>query len=231
MSTWLGDTAAQTYSARKRWDAFNGEVQITPVVGPTNTVSGLYTAFKALVGNKPQYESLEFDPGKGVGTLLIGRVENGPDVYELYSYELFVPPEQHQFFATLTTDERVAVKVAFEDGLNETEAGFAAAGLQNRLFRHLVAGAQLPDEGYILRISRVVSSGSQAAASFVGAGTVQAIPNVGALNPIIGNLPAQEWLKKTPRVMARGRRRSWIIEQEYWGLWKWSVALGGTWLA
>lgn len=229
MSTWLGDSAVKTHPTRKRWDALNGEVQRTPMVGPANDVDQLYQAFVRLIGNKPQYEALEFDPGKGVGTLLIDRVTDGPAVYELYANEFYVPPEHHSFFQLLTVDEIVAVQTAVEDGLDETQSGFA--GNQLRLFRHIVNRVELPESGYVLRITQVVSARSIVAAAFGGVNTVQAIPAIAVLNPLIGALPNLEWLKKAPRVMARGRRRSWTIEQEYWGLWKWSVALGGTWLA
>jgi len=239
MSTWIkaaGAPDSVTYRAKLNWAFTTGERQEVEIKGTETAVKAIYDNLKLVAGSQPTYDTMEYDPGRGVARLKLSKVvdnsESQPGVdeaeYEFFPVEYSKRPQHHSHFASLTTDQVSAVlKAAENPNINETSSGFTALSLE--LFRHLRYGVDdLTESGYALRETKIVSRRTTLQASYDNVNRVVDPPDISAINAIIGVLPGGEWLKKAPTVTRVGRR--WRITQEWWLAERWSVAYGGTWL-
>lgn len=226
--TWLGKDTVNQFAPRKRWGYFDGEVSEFRVTGPTAAVDAFYQTAVSVAGSSPTYDSIEFDPGVGVGRMLLRRIVDGAVCFELWGNSVMEPIAENKYFAALTADQVAKCFDSLARGLTETKAGFA--GVQKTLYRHLLHGVtELPNSAYVLRSTQITSKRGTLTASYVDVNRVVVPPNTSTANAIIGALPAGEWLKQAPLV-TQARAKSWRITQEWWWAEKWSVALGGTWL-
>ena len=236
--SYLGKKSPVTYKAKRTWDFANDEQTETLIKGPAAAVQALYDLYKVVAHGNAEYAGLEFDPGYGVGRLLIRTVSDGNAVYELFGNEFSKPLDHHKYWDDMAAsrdevaDLMVWARGQFEAGVNMTASGLTSADKKlTEYYRHLCYGVtDLPEAGLFIRISQTISKRSTLRASYAGMNTVQPLPNVTALNSLLAGLPKNwEWLKKTPQVVTVGPSK-WRLVQEYWGAEKWSVALGGTWL-
>lgn len=151
----------------------------------------------------------------------------GQSVYELNVNELSNPIESHAYFESLSSDPQIV------DVKRNVDENLAADGswtsLQLDLYKHLIRGlTEYNASQYVLRETKNVSKRSTVTASFTNVNRMDTPPNVAAANTLIGSIPTQEWLKKSPVVRQTGTRR-WQIVTEWWGATKLSSVLyGGT---
>lgn len=233
----IGSQAAIQQGSRKTWDFNTGEREIRSWKGVNTAIANLYALYKAVAGNMPELDSLDLDMGRGIGTLVASLTEDASQaVYELFANDIYKPIEQHKYFAIsgtpLTATQIVNVRRAISLGKTEAEvsaAPWSFATKQLELWQLYAKGTvECVVRQYVLRETYIVSKRSQLTASYTGVETVQDPPNAKAVNQILGNIPTQEWLKRTPVVRTLGKIR-WSIMQEWWGADAWSAVMyGGT---
>lgn len=236
----FGSTEATQQGTKTRWQQGGGESKLYTWRGPTAAIESLYNGFVSAAAIDPTFVVMDFDPGKGLGTLTIQRadpetvigtqVENGiTKLYELFSNEFLKPVHQNAWFsgdAGLTAAQIQEVYLAFEtftpDATFDTD-------LQTQLYNLLCKGTQdYFESGYVIRESKIVNGRNAVQANFVNVNRVSAPPDGAAANTLIGSLPSGEWLKKSPNVRQISKTK-WHIETEWWWAEKWSAVLyGGT---
>lgn len=227
----LGTTAATEQGRRKVYTFFDGEREERVFMGPTDAVETLYNLYKTVAGYNPDYDVVEFDPGRGKGTLRISKVEDGEAVYELYPNEILKPIALHKYFAitatAVTADEMATINQNIPLATPAASTGLTGKALT--LYKYMLWGMEeYLETGYVLRETKNVSKRSTVAASYTGVNTVVTPPSTSAVNSLIGTLPSGEWLKKAPVVRMIGKRR-WQIVTEWWWAEKWAAIYGGSW--
>jgi hypothetical protein len=220
----IGTSSPTTARVTKSWDYFNGEVTETVIRGTRAAVATAYETYKAVAGFSPEYDSVSFDPGRGLAQLSIRQIQDGAPLYELQANELSNPIWLHSHFSALSAADILEVRMAFESG-TEISTGDAKQDLWEMLCK---GTEEYLISSYVLRETKNVSKRSTVAASYSNVNRVEAPPDITAVNALIGGLPSGEWLKKAPVVRQVGSRR-WQIVTEWWWAEKWSEILyGGT---
>ncbi len=210
-------------ASRLRWTYVEGEVQQNEWHGPAGEIFTLYNNYKALAGSTPQLDSLELDlrmPARLVATF----AENGETMYELLANDLMKPIYQHSYFDALTPAQKIAVRIAVDEGTTITTPAEAVA-----LFNFLATGVEeYLETQYVLRETKRVSLRSEVKASYTNVNRVDNPPEYATSTPMISSVPTGEWLKRSPIVRNLGQRR-WEVITEWWWANKWSSILyGGT---
>jgi hypothetical protein len=236
----LGSTEATPQGTKYRWQQGGGESKLYTWRGPTAAIAAIYDGFKNAALIDPTFVVMDYDEGKGLGTLTIQKadaesvigtsVENGvTKLYEMFANEYLKPVHQNAWFTGdggLTVDQIVEVYKAFD--AQQTGVSFSN-DLQTDLYDLLCKGtADYFESGYVIRESKIVNGRNAVRANFTLVNKVSAPPDNAAANTLIGSLPAGEWLKKSPIVRQITKTR-WHIETEWWWAEKWSAVLyGGT---
>lgn len=238
----FGSTEATPQGTRKRWQQGGGESQLFTWNGPTAAIESLYNGFVAAAAIDPTYVVMDYDPGKGLGTLTIQKTdpevvigtstENGiTTIYELLSNEFLKPIHTHPYFSedspVLTAAQINAVYAAYDSRSEST----SFTGKQGELFDLLSKGTEeYFVNGYVLRESKMVNGRNAVRANFTDVNRVSTPPTTASANTLIGDLADRygEWLKKPP-VVRQITKAKWHIETEWWWASKWSAILyGGT---
>lgn len=236
----FGSTEATPQGTKTRWQQGGGESKLYTWRGPTAAIESLYNGFVSAAAIDPTFVVMDYDPGKGLGTLTVQKadaetvigtqVENGvTKLYEMFANEYLRPVEQNAWFSGdsgLTAAQINEVYASFES--RSTSPSFST-DLQNQLFELLSKGTESYFEsGYVIRESKIVNGRNAVQANFVNVNRVSTPPDGAAANTLIGSLPSGEWLKKSPNVRQISKTK-WHIETEWWWAEKWSAVLyGGT---
>lgn len=222
----IGNDSACQQGTKLVWSYYDGERQAITYKGNKSVISALYNSYKSVAGFSPDYDGIEYDPGRGLATLTLSRVADGEPLYELSANDVMNHISTNENFDSLTGDQVAAVLSA----VDEREAN-SFTSLQSYLYEHLIRGIEeYPVSQYVLRETKNVSKRSVVTASFDNVNRVTSPPATNAANTLIGELPTGEWVKKAPIVRQIGARR-WQIQTEWWWARKWSKMLyGGTYL-
>ena len=244
----LGSTAA--HEQGKKWNFQRGgaESQLWTYKGPSAACAALYDTFKASALIDPRIAVLDFDEGRGLGTLTVTYAddqallgvsnENGiTKFYELIPNEFSKRPELAPYFqprtgTAITIDETINAYKAYNLGVSRTAAQAAPYSLTDlglALFDLLSSGVEeYLESAYVLRESKVVSGKNAVRANFDNINRVDNPPTSAAANTLIGDLSDRygEWLKKAPSVRQISRTK-WAIQSEWWWANKWSYVLYG----
>lgn len=231
-----GDDGIVRPYIKRSWTWTEGEIEIHMARGPRATLDVEYQNLKNQgATGEDGFDSLEYDPGRGYGVIVQRRAtpSEGADIYELFSNEMTRPIQSAPYFEDLTAEEIGTVFAVYNsqatlaDGSETPLPAELSPAKAQELYKYLMRGQhEYFQSAYVLRRTETVSSRSTAAASYTGVNTVVALP--GGAKPLIGSLPAGEWLKKAPIVRQYGSNR-WQIVTEYWWASSWSQQLyGGT---
>ena len=246
----LGSTAATEQGKRKRWQRGGSEDQLWTYRGPTAAVESLYEAFKASALVDPKIAVLDYDAGRGLGSLTVAYADdqaalgvsnaNGiTTLYELIPNEFSKRPELAPYFQgnpSITIDEIINAYKAYNAGASTTDAEGPQHNLAEfslDLFKILSSGVEeYLESAYVLRETKVVSGKNAVRANFSDINRVSTPPSNAAANTLIGDLSDRqgEWLKKAPAVRQISRTK-WSVVTEWWWAWKWSATLYGGSLA
>lgn len=217
---------------RRIWTAEAGERQELVFRGIAVQLKALYDSLQTTAITNPLYETMEFDPGRGVGTLRVsykgGEINPAPrPEYELWANEIQTAVENHEYFsgnsAPLSDDEILEVLVAYQ---NQYGYDSAWSAKQQTLYKLLIRGVHTVSVfQYVLRETRIGAKTSQMQASWASVGRVVSPPDTATVNALLGSIPACDWLKRPPQVRKHASR-FWCVEQEYWGN---PTAAGGGW--
>jgi len=186
--------------------------------------------------------SITYGTQKGRGTLTVNfedipavgntdalaedYAEGGTEFLELSGVDVVRDIKTAPYFDALSSADKLAVQQTFDDRL-PPDSSFTA--LMDTLYGHLANG----QEGYLqtsyeLRRTYTTSSTKEAKVSAANSNTVQALPDIGRLQKLVGTLPAGEWLKK-PTTVNYERQAGWRVTEHYQWAPKWSIVYGGTW--
>lgn len=237
----IGNTGAIQQRVGTDWTYNTGQSTQRVFKGVYAAVETLFNSYKAVAGFTPSIDSLQLNYERGLGTLTVSLVEDGPVQYELTSNQVTYPIETHPYFATtspLTSAEVHAVQTAIKLGINQNPYqtvngtplaapfdGSAFTAKQQKLYDFFSRGVEYYySSAYVLRSTQIVSKRSTVTASFTGVNTVVTPPDTQAVNTLIGALPSGEWLKQSPNVRMYGNQK-WQIVQEWWWAPKWSTIL------
>lgn len=236
----LGSQEATQQGTKTRWQQGGGESKLFTWRGPTAAIESLYNGFLSAAAIDPTFVVMDYDPGKGLGTLTIQRadpetvigtsVENGvTKLYEMFPNEFLKPVHQNAWFSGdggLTADQIQGVYEAYETFRRNVSFD---TDLENQLYELLCNGTQdYFESGYVIRESKIVNGKNAVQANFTNVNKVDTPPSGASANVLIGSIPAGEWLKKSPTVRQITKTR-WHIETEWWWAEKWSAVLyGGT---
>ncbi len=241
----LGSTAATEQGKRKRWQRGGSEDQLWTYRGPTAAVESLYEAFKASALVDPKIAVLDYDAGRGLGSLTVAYADdqaalgvsnaNGiTTLYELIPNEFSKRPELAPYFNGIDADKTVQAYQAYEAGASLTEAQDPPYNLSNidlDLFKLLRSGVEeYLESAYVLRETKVVSGKNAVQSNFNNVNRVDTPPTNAATNQLIGSINelGGEWLKKAPAIRQISRTK-WSVVTEWWWAYKWSgVLYGGT---
>lgn len=210
-------------ASKLRWGYVDGESQQNEWVGPASDLLTLYNNYKALAGSTPQLDALELDlrmPARLVATF----AENGNTMYELMANDVNKPIYQNSYFDDLTAAQKIAVRIAVDEGTTITTPAKAVS-----LWTFLASGVEeYLETQYVLRETKRVSLRSEVRASYTNVNRVDEPPSYATNTPMISSVPSGEWLKRPPIVRNIGQRR-WEVITEWWWANKWSAILyGGT---
>jgi hypothetical protein len=231
----IGADAVTAQGTRKSWSYLQGEIQTLIARGPSAKTEEYYQLLKTVAAFSPTYDTVEHDPGRGVGTVIATIVEDAQTVYEMLANEVMKPLEQSAYYALgaspLTAKQILEANEKFAEGVWPENTGFSDK--QQEYYLDLCVGlAEIPEIAYVLRETKTVSKRSQAALSYDGVLTVVSLPDVSAINTLINiaGITTGEWLKKAPTCRTNGRRK-WDLQQEWWWANKWHSKhySGGSW--
>lgn len=221
----LGSQNAIDQGTQKTWNFADGEMRTQVFRGLTLAVENLYESSKSLAAFDPYLDSLDFDPGHGIGTLITREVEDGKPIYELWSNDVYKPVQAHPYFAdSLTSDQFLDVRKAMDESTSITTEDKA-----QELWELLNKGTvEYLESAYVLRETKNVSKRSVISASFTDVNRVSDPPDTAQVNHLIGSLPTGEWLKRSPQVRQFGARRWQITTEWWWGEKVSAILYGGT---
>lgn len=241
----IGSNGSIYQKTDKSWSYPAGEGVQEVYRGIYAQVKSAYDAYKAVAGYTPSIDQLSLTYDKGIGTLTVSYVEDGPVQYELVANQFTEPVENHSGFNALSAAEKNAVRIAYELGGGQVNPiryvgksdtvqaypfdGSAMNATAAKLYAMLNNGqTTYQRSAYVLRSTQVVSKRSQVKAAYTNVNAVEAPPDTSSVNTLIGSLPSGEWLKQAPTVRMYGNRK-WQIAQEWWWAPAWSALLyGGT---
>lgn len=237
----LGTEAPVRQGKKARWSYQDGTTTLHTFRGVAAGIEQLYDAYRAYASTIPSVEAVEFDAGRGVGTLSVQENEPGKPVWELYANELALRVEMNPAFSELTAGEVNQAYAAADAAASDDEAtaspydpeartfGLTDGSDAHKLFQLLCNGNDSYfQSAYVLRKTVVTTSRGAVSASFSNVNKVDAPDFSAASSALIGDLPDGEWLKRAPVVRMIGGHR-WQVMQEWWWAPKWSEILyGGT---
>jgi hypothetical protein len=239
----FGTPDAVPQGTPRRWTKETGEMQTLVWRGFATALRAVYLQLQTDAITDDNILDLDFDPGKGSGTLRATVKGATPFPQRFTEYEMFInemqsPIENHSYFSSntfrgannvpLTDAQLVDVLSAYSQhyGLNT-----AWNDKQKYLYALLLRGCHdMPVYLYVLRATTIDAKTGTMRADWADVGTVQSPPNTSTVNALLGAIPTCEWLKKPPAVRKNGNSKLWTIEQEWWGAQDgWSAILyGGT---
>ena len=194
------------------WDYATGRTEELKYEGIGPNLYASFLNYLNVAGYTPELDSLDYDPGRGKGTLLARIVSDGEPMYELFSNDQYKAVARHSYFSTLSDAEIVEVADAVERKI--ANPGFSSK--QGQLWIMLVRGQEhYIVSVFVLRETKMLSKRSQVKASYTNVNKVDTPPNVSAVNTLMGVLPELEWLKKCPTLAMIGARR-WKLTTEWW---------------
>ena len=229
----------------RKFVAYKGETTIETYKGQREQVKALYDAFVVNLAATPQYDTINFDPGKGLATLTLTTVcssssasQNIPRsiaMYEVYANELSNPIQSAPQFVDMTNAQMLEVLKAI-DALSGASGEWTT--LQTQLYGELIHGhTEYFCSQYVLRETITTSNRLTVYASFADVNRVVSPPDQASANVLIGaveglmywpNDVSLEWLKKSP-IVRMTSAKTWEIITEWWGADKWSKLMyGGT---
>jgi hypothetical protein len=230
-----GSTDAIAQGIKLSFTNVSGEEQILTYKGNSVAVQALYNTFKSLVNNYAAYDSVEFDQGKGNGTLIAKLIADGPGTFELYANEMVLPLELAPDFSALKAYEILESKIAVSKGISPTDfdANYDPTTIESLYYKYLCSGmVEYNFSSYVIRSSQIVSRRSQVRADFANVNKVVALPNgLESSLAIITGVAALggEWLKKSPHVQTIGTKK-YQVSYELWWSDKWpKIPYGGSW--
>ena len=225
------------------WSYNNGSVKVLKSKGPRLKTKALYDALKTVSGFNPVYDSIEHDPGRGIGTVIAVAVEDAATVYELLGQDIMKPLAQSYYYAIdtvagpiLNGEDITQVMSYYDSATTPSTAVLAVWDAYKAKMRQFLADMdhgilEVPEAMYVLRETKTVSKRSHVAANYGNVNRVCSPPDVSAVNSLIayGDLEDLEWLKKIPTTRTYGKRK-WQMQTEWWGADKWSGRhYGGSW--
>jgi hypothetical protein len=224
----IGTTDPVKQGTKLTWSYFDGEREGVQYKGERSIIYSLYQSYKTVAGFNPEYDGIDYDPGKGLATLTLYKVADGEPLYELSANEISQSITMHEYFEDLTVEQVRQVLVVIND---LTPADGTWTDLQQQLHTQLLFGiTEYNISQYVLRETKTVSKRSTVTAAFDEVNTVSDPPSTSAANTLIGELPTGEWVKKSPVVRQIGSRK-WQIITEWWWYRKASrILYGGTYL-
>lgn len=225
----IGSIGSTEQGKRKRWQPGGGESITRTHRGPKTAVSALYDAKKLAALNDPSIASIDLDEGRGLAQLqveeidpinIIGQSNNNGvlTIYELLYNENQRPVHEAPYFNTLAATEIVKVYDYFDKSRYADPSSSGFAGKQLELLQLLALGTEdYFESAPVVRETKVVTGGNAlvAAADLSNVNKVVSLPAGVSSNPLIGDIPAGEWLYKSPAVRRITRLR-WEIIKEYW---------------
>ena len=235
----IGATGAIQQTDSRGWTYPTGESEQLVYKGVYAAVKSLYDQYVAIAEYTPTVDSLNIVYQRGLGTLTVSTVQDGPIQYERITNHFQAPIFENPYFTTvdtpLTAQETHAVRVAFETGIqtNPTNSlnpaypfdGSAFSDKAAVLYAFLAQGVEsYQRSAYVLRASMVASKRSLFVIDNTGDNTVVTPPNTASVNSLIGSLPDGEWLKQCGDVQMFGNRK-WKLTWEYWWAPQWSSIL------
>jgi hypothetical protein len=218
----------------RTWNYSSGEVTRYVSRGPRAKGFEQYQLYKTVNAFKPVYDSIEYDPGRGISTVIATVVEDAETVYEMLADKLMKPIEQSDYYALeetpLTGQQIDDVIVAFKFGTKPPLTFWVAK--QNELFTDLSYGiTEIEMTRFVLRETKTVSKRSTVKADYANCNRVCELPDTSAVNSLMNmvDIPTGEWKKDTPQTRTFGSKK-WQITTE----WQWALAwskrhYGGTW--
>jgi hypothetical protein len=240
----LGANQATLCKVPRSWAYQSGETIKYIYRGPRALTSAIYDTAKAVNAFTPVYDSIEDDPGRGIGTATLTVVQDAQTSYELCANKILKPIEQIAYYAiddpALTGDQIVFVMEAFNCACKKAEfiadsrytgAGGSQAKLLALLTDLSFGITEKQETVWVLRETRMLSKRTLYTLDHTGVNTVVDLPNVAAINTILnmGGVPGGEWLKDAPTLRTYGNQK-WAAVQEWQWAQKWSKRLyGGTW--
>ena len=185
------------------------------------------TVYKSAAGRASLTITFEDIPAEGNSDASDSDyAEGGTEFVELSGMDVIRDIKVAPYFDALTSSQKVEVQARWDDRLPEDTHW---AGLAKTLYRHLAHGQESYIEtAYELRRSYSTFSSKTAKLAAANSNTVQALPDIGRLERLVGTLPSGEWLKK-PTTVNYERENGWRVSEHYQGAPKWSVVYGGTW--
>ena len=222
----IGEAGAVQQGTAKSWRYFEGQSEVLRYRGEAAIIRPLYESYKIVAGFNPEWDSIDYEPGKGAATLTLTKSADGEAVYELTPNEISQSVAMHEAFDALSDADIESVYQAFND-----YSGSSLTGDKGKLYKLLIHGIEEYNVSqYVLRETKTVSKRSTVTASFDNVNTVSDPPDTSAVNTLIGTLPTGEWIKKSPVVRQVGSRRWQIITEWWWTRKASSVLYGGTYL-
>ena len=244
----LGSTSAHEQGKKWTFQRGGAEAQLWTYKGPSAAVASLYNSFKSSALIDPRITVIDFDEGRGLGTLTVTYAdeqavlgvsnENGiVKFYEMIPNEFSKRPELSPYFTQsatpITNDEIRAAYNAHNDSSYQDEATavtkYGLSGLSLILFRILESGTEeYLETAYVLRETKVVSGKNAVQANFTNVNRVETPPVASAGNVLIGSISSLggEWLKKAPSIRQITRAK-WTVQTEWWWASGWDYYLYG----
>ena len=235
----IGGSIACPQGTKLVWTLKDGERQKFEWQGTRDIIEPLYQSLKTSTGGVADYDSVEYDPGRGKaictavkvispGDVGSTQIEDDCIIYELDTNEESIPIQSHPYFESLDSAD---IQEIMQE-IAEYGTGSALTGKSKDLFNRLAFGAEeYIRSSYVLRETKTVSDRTLITLSYVNVNEVVTPPSPAGLSGIIKSLPAGEWLKKAPQVRQLDRTH-WQIITEWWWAVKHDSCLytGGTWL-
>lgn len=245
--TIIGATGYQSHNPIRSID-INGETVTQVHVGPSAATGALYSSLA--VTPSVNLVGLNHDPGRGGGRLIATFRDPNTKLpisatavqteYELMSSvetrSIFrkTSPQNFAGMSAQTKSETLAAasNQKYYVGSTLTDPSPSSfTGIQLLAYKLLQEGQETYAETvFIFREKKTVYSKSAVTASYTGLGAVVATASLPGYNsnPMLGTLPAYEWLYIT--VQGRQIGQTWELVREWWGAPTWSGSLysGGS---
>jgi len=218
------------------WTPNTGDVRSLTWDGATEDVYNTFLARRAAAPGTADVFELNYRSQNGQATLIERRMrDDGNLIEELYGVDVMKDALTMAYFSSLTNDQVVAVRAAYESMREEGESGGPPSGgftgLQAVLYFHLARGVEvLPETAWVFCSTQRAVRFKSVNATFANVNRVVTAPAIdsSSIQKLVTSIPAGEWLYKPPRVTSAGKGK-YDVSREWWWAEKWSVVLGGTW--
>jgi len=225
-----------TESEQIVWTPNTGDVRTFTARGMYTDVYNTFIARRAAAPGTADVFEVGFEASGGRATMYERRTrDQGNVTEEIFGMDVMKDILTMAYFDSLTNDQVVAVRSAYESMRAEGDTGGPPSGgftgAQGVLYHHLAHGVEtLPETAWIFASTERAVRYRNINASFADVNRVVTAPDIASssIQKLVGGIPTGEWLYKPPRVISAGRGK-YDVSREWWWAEKWSVVLGGTW--